>query len=90
MGMKKTEARAGCGLAQPAPTPRDKYEKRKQELEAFIAEHPNATWARNELKYMTVDDFSDDKRPIGPSRGGRGACDAAVHCERVYHGGYID
>jgi hypothetical protein len=90
MSEEEAEARAKLGLPPPDPTPEEKYEKRKQELEAFVAEHPGAAWARNELKYMTVDDFSDDRRPIVPNLGGRGVCDAAVHCERVYHGGYID
>ena len=88
MSEEEAEARAKLGLPPPDPTPEEKYRQRKQELEAFVAKHPNAAWARNELRYMTVGDFSDDKRPI--SLGGRGVCDAAVHCERTYHGGYID
>ena len=88
--MTEAEARADLGLEQPEPTPAEKYEKRKQELEAFIAKHPNAAWARNELRYMTVDDFSEHKRPLVQDMAGRGECDAAVHCERMYHGGYID
>ena len=88
--MTEAEARADLGLAPPEPTPFEKYSRRRRELEAFVAKHPNAAWARNELKYMTVDDFSDDRRPITPRSGGHGVCDAAVHCERTYHGGYID
>ena len=88
--MTEAEARADLGMEPPAPTPEERYAKRKAELEAVLARNPNATWARNELKYMTVDDFSDDRRPITPRSGGHGVCDAAVHCERVYNGGYID
>ena len=86
------EARADMGIEQPEPTPREKYEKRKAELEAIVAAHPKCQWARNELKFLSPDDFDKpcNRRPLTDSMGRRGVCDAAVAAERRYHGGYID
>lgn len=91
--MTKAQIRAMCaesGVEPPEPTPGEKYARRKKQLEDFLAAHPNALWAKNELKFMTVDDFSEHKRPLVQDMAGRGVCDAAVQCERQYHGGYID
>ena len=91
--MTKAQIRAVCaesGVEPPEPTPEEKYARRKKQLEDFLAAHPNALWAKNELKFMTVDDFSEHRRPLVQDMAGRGVCDAAVQCERQYHGGYVE
>ena len=67
-------------------TDEEKYEKRKAELESILAKFPNAEWARNELKYMTQDDFSKHPRELVQDKGYRGYCDAAVAAELRYEG----
>lgn len=74
------------------PTPEEKYKKRKGELEAILAKHPKCLWARNELKYLTADDFEEPRyrRPLAMDQGHRGVCDAAVAADVRYHGTFID
>jgi len=90
--MTMAEAREDLGIEQREPTAEEKYEKRKAELESILARYPKCEWARNELKFLEVNDFEkpEYRRPLPSQVGGHGVCDAAVHCERVYEGGYID
>ena len=68
-------------------TDKEKYDRRRKWLEAVLKAKPDATWAKNEIKYMTVDDFSDHPRILTQDMGRRGVCDAAVAAEIRYNGG---
>ena len=88
--MTMAEAREDLGIEQREPTAEEKYAKRKAELEAILARNPKCAWARNELKFMEVDDFEKPEYRRAKPWGSYGVCSMAVHCERVYEGGYID
>ena len=88
--MTMAEAREELGIEQREPTAEEQYEKRKAELESILARYPKCEWARNELKFLEVDDFEKPEHRRRRPWGSHGVCDAAVHCERVYEGGYID
>lgn len=80
--------REECGFEPREPAPEEKYGKRKAYLEAVIAKYPKCLWARNELKFLSVDDFAEpgSRRPLVSEMGRRGACDAAVAAEIRYNG----
>ena len=73
-------------------TDEERYERRRAWLKRVLDENPNATWAKNELKFMTVDDFSKHPRKLLQDRGSVGVCDAAVAAEIRYNGtgGFYD
>lgn len=80
--------REECGLEPREPTPVEKYGKRKVYLEGLVAKYPKCLWARNELKFLSVDDFEKPghRRPLVSEMGGHGVCDAAVAAEIRYNG----
>lgn len=80
--------REECGLEPREPTPVEKYEERKAYLEGIVAKHPKCVWARNELKFLSVNDFVEPgrRRPLVSEMGSRGVCDAAVAAEIRYNG----
>ena len=67
-------------------TDEQKFERRRAWLLRVLKENPNAVWARNELKFTTVDDFSKHPRKLLQDRGSIGVCDAAVAAEIRYNG----
>ena len=73
-------------------TDEQRYERRRAWLERVLEENQDALWARNELRFMTVDDFSKHPRKLLQDRGSVGVCDAAVAAEIRYNGtgGFYD
>jgi len=67
-------------------TEEQKFERRRDWLLRVLKENPDAVWARNELKFTTVDDFSKHPRKLLQDRGSIGVCDAAVAAEIRYNG----
>lgn len=88
--MTMAEAREDLGIGQREPTAEEKYEKRKAELEAILARNPKCAWARNELKFMEVNDFEKPEYRRAQPWGSHGVCSAAVAGEARYHGGYVE
>lgn len=69
-------------------TAQEKYDKKRKWLEKVAKEHPELQWPKEELRFMTVDDFEkpEYRRRLTMDMGSVGVCDRAVACEIAYNG----